>query len=402
MGFERQLRSIGNGHVNRKATATTLLFLTALRYSCLSKPPYLAPALFRDTWTPIQIQNNQFESSISSSSSLALDDICEGVGINDMMEKFGFAWWKPKIDWSCWQLADTFANHFFTNQPEFLRRYRRRHQQVLRVHEATVIYGLIEEWLTTRPKHPQIVDAIFDFAIGFIALEFRRDIWSQMTSTKSIQNLTPELKYQLESGAIPLTFSNVGKYGADGPIELQVSNKVFHKQKAQVLLDYILGFQPFFDPSGRPKERASWANKPCRLAYRQIYNLLSQHLSSSAVDTWKRRLFYVIHAINPLLPIPDKQTFIQRRKGKQNYVWSGWQWSDGLGPRDKAVTAREIVEYSYRRGDDSVFFTLDCPFDGTPPYLEYQDEFHGQPISKIQKRMQRKLKQIETSIESEK
>jgi len=52
MRFKVSLRQINSSRVLQHVTATTLIFLSSIHYSILSKSLNLALELFRDQWTP--------------------------------------------------------------------------------------------------------------------------------------------------------------------------------------------------------------------------------------------------------------------------------------------------------------------------------------------------------------
>ena len=118
--FKKHLTSMTGDSVPRSITASTLLFLTASRYSTLSKQVRAEQVLFKDTWIPpgergLREIDDPFHSPTTHSS--ASDDgtspmIHHGLNMQSSMKCYGYVWWPSKVDWTTWQIKAQFVDHF--------------------------------------------------------------------------------------------------------------------------------------------------------------------------------------------------------------------------------------------------------------------------------------------------
>jgi hypothetical protein len=406
MGFEMVLRDINSIHVEPELTATALMFLSLMRFSLLTKSLSLAPELYRDRWksAPKKQQREKSSSLGEPSNSSLLDEeeeeqeVYEGMAMGSTMKKFGYGYFSPqKMDWASWRISRDHVDNFFRDEPAFARVMKARRSEVLGVDQALKVVGFIREWLRYATTAQQI-SAIYDFSIGFLMITYRGAIWEQLKINKTLAHHPQDVIKSLISGKVPLTFSNVARFVRDRDFkfpDLNTSNRVDHKGDPMNILEYLFGTTPYFTPDGVLKKREHWDPRMFRLAFAQVYAAFSARFTRREAAQWKQDFFCVVHATNPLLPVPDG-TQLLSRKQKKGYAWAAFDWIEGLGPFKHPISCRELVQLVYPQGHGK-HVTEYCRvnggryFDGVPPQLEYETEFFEKSANDIKRNMKRKL-----------
>jgi hypothetical protein len=195
---------------------------------------------------------------------------------------------------------------------------------------------------------------------------------------------------RLVNGEIPLTFDAVARSvsdpnGSPAP-DLGTSNATFHKGNPRSIFEYLFGPGDTYQGlSGKPKKRDHWKDKSFRVIFHQILNLISQHISPGELEQWQNDLFLIIHATNPLLPVPDGTVLISRKQNKKGYSWLAFKWDQDLPA--KSITCRELLRYlhgkppAWCKGDGSNYSW------GSPARLKFEDDFLGKTSNHVQKKM---------------
>jgi hypothetical protein len=410
MGFNMVLRDIHSIHVPQPVTATGLLFLQLLRFCLLSKSLNLAPELYRRRWTHVPTPaDDPFGSdpNPSSDEEAPTEVISEGLGMYATMKEFGFAHFTPDIiRFDQWRIHEDHAENFFRREPAFALAMRARRQQVLRFDESMQIIELISQWLSASRSATHTAH-ILDFATGFLMIYYRHAIWAHFQTTKALDHLSDQERETLLSGAVPISYSNVCRYIRDpdklAPLkpDLSSSNANFHQGDPNLVLEYIFGFGDTYTPpvgKGKvgTKKRDHWANRGFRVAFAQVYDLLSDSLTEDAVIQWKRNFYNIVHVTNPLLPLPDGTVLVQRKHGNKGYCWLAYDWPYyDLGLLTAPISCSRLLRLVYPRNDQLAttweFKVKGRWFQGTPPRLLYEDEFFQQLTHRIRRRMERKL-----------
>jgi hypothetical protein len=397
LGFEKHLRMIGAQNPPRAVTASALLFLTNARFSFLQKTIQREAVLYKDQWKPApkrqpSLLEDQGSGAADSSTDSGDDLICEGLNQRHYLREFGYAWWAPKIDWDTWTLKDDVAGRFFTDLPEFAQRFKRRANQVSQVDLASDLAGLALGWLRRHSGNPDRLHEILEFCTGLVMIQFRLDVWAQLANTGSLRG-TPEEVALCLAGRVPLTHASVSRHQNTGPVELTSSNAKFHKGDPQHLLEYLFGLTtPYVTPDKTPrqKKRNNWENKPYRLLYKQIHEALGEVLSPKKRGAWTRDLYRVVVATNPLLPIADGTTFIQRKHNSGAYCWAAYDFRS-IGPLGAPASTRQIVDTTFSQPTGNTVFaefrTIDRFFRGAPPKLQWEADFLGRSARKVEKNM---------------
>jgi hypothetical protein len=418
MGFEMVLSQIHGNSVSQELTATGLLFLSAVRYSILSKRVSFAPELFKDKWRYIlpKRRNNAgdvFESPDEDSSNHDVElEFCEGLAMKNAAKEYGYVWIGAKINFSIWQLYPEHARNFFRQEPAFATAMKKRRNQVIRVDEAMVTVKIIQDWMEDLwsnhrvPPQPAAVDLILDFCSGFIMILYRSAIWQQLFNNKVLSHNTKAIQEQLIAGNIAVSYANIVAFVQDknpkarGKLNFATSNRAFHKGDAKNVFDYLFKPGKLYDsPTGVIMKREHWEKKSFRMTYTSVYDLLSEYLSPERVASWNECLFLVMHATNPLLPSPDGTSMISRKHGSLGYSWLAFDWVHGLSFK-QAVSCRALVLKAYPQGGGT-HAMICCKgdggaiFEGAVPRLEYEDDFFGKSAVEIRRTMAKKQARVQ-------
>jgi len=409
MGVEMVIRDITTPTINHATMATARVFLNLTRYSVLSKLMGRAPELYKDKWTPTEQEANVARDVFAAADSpnhpseQPPPEIREGLAMSSNMKEYGYAYIAPKMDWTAWRLSALHVNNFFRAEPAFAQAMQKRRQQVLRVDEALKTVQTIQQWLQDVGDSMAKIEHIFDFAIGFIMMLFRHCVWSQLKVNNAlIPGITQIQEDELLDGCISLTFTNITTWvkdpHADAPPtpDLTSSNAAFHGGDPSIILDYLFSpKEPWIGPTGKPKSRKHWDSRIFRTVFAQVLDLFTQNLHSELVKIWKRDLYLVIAATNPLLPNPDSTQLLSRKHHNKGYSWLAFNWHDGLEGFTRPVSCRELVRKAYPQGSAKAATTW-CKtnngrfFDGTPPCLLYEKEFADLSLTAIDFAMRKK------------
>jgi hypothetical protein len=411
MGFEVVLRDINTSHVNHETTATALIFLSLMRHSTLSKDPVTAPELYRNQWksAPKAKADDTALNDRDSSSEEIEEILHEGMGMKENMNEFGYGYFKSKIDWNSWHIPPESAVNFFRNEPMFVQSMRAKRKQVLHVWEWHSVLGMIRQWFT-EAKTAEERETVLDFTASYIMLTYRHAVWAQLKDNSVLDHLTREVQDMLVDGRVPVTFSNIARFVKDtDPAvprqpDLTNSNHNFHKGDPMNVLEYLFGWNDYFDPKGKKKKREHWNTKMFRIVYKEVYMLFAENLSPHQMRLWKRQLFLMIHATNPLLPNPDGTQFISRKKNSMGYAWLAYDWIEGLGPFSAPLSCRELLNTLCPYGAEAALLNTQwCNsksgrfFDGTPPRLRFEEEFLGKSIPRMKNVMEKKWRKLKQS-----
>jgi len=330
------------------------------------------------------------------------------MGVRDTTRKYGYPWWERKFDWSVWALNPDHAKNFLVEQGKFSQRFTERATQVSHVDVAFELAGYVNEWLGHAGLQEAERDYIFHFAIGLIVIQWRIDIWSQIITT---DHADPTAKDVLLSGRVALSDSNVRQYVTRDPYELLSSNRVFYKNDPDKLLEYFFGVAtPYtFQQGGKSqtKLRNNWDKRPFRLLFKQVYEFIIRRFPPDVAEDWKAQLYKILHATNPLLPVPDGTQLIQRGKNitdrqtgqpiLRGYCWAGWDFTHGLGPLGRPVTVAEILDYTYSpsRSRSTVRYTNPAtPSVGIPPQLSWEQDFLGHEPGRVKEQVDIELRKL--------
>lgn len=408
LGFELRLRHITSNNVPRAETISALVFLEGIRYSVLAKDICQSSVLYKDSWLRKTLDT---ESEVDDDTSFLA--ISEGMGVKKAMKKYGYSWWEPKFDWSTWVLKAEHAKHFLVEQSQFSRRFQKRAIQVSHVDVSFQLAGYINEWLDRENLGSAEQGCIFEFCIGLVMIQWRIEIWAQIINTN---HADPTAKDVLLSGRVAVSDNNVRQYVTNDPYNLLSSNRAFYKDDPMTLLEYFFGLvTPYtFQQGGKEqrKLRNNWERRPFRLLFKQIYESIIRRYPPSTVEQWKTQLYQIIHATNPLLPVPDGTQLIQRGKNSKDkatgqviqrgYCWSGWDFPAGLGPLGRPVTSKEILQYTYPSGSKPSSKPMAqytnkegrCPYTGAPPQLSWEVEYLGIEPERVKQKMDLKLNRL--------
>ena len=212
-----------------------------------------------------------------------------------------------------------------------------------------------------------------------------------------LQHLLEGEQNRLVSGEIPLAFDTVARFVSDPnrslALDLGTSNAAFHKGSPRSIFEYLFGPGDTYQGlSGKPKKRDHWKDKSFRAIFHQTLNLIGQRISPGELKQWQSDLFLVIHATNPLLPVPDGTVLISRKHNKKGYAWLAFQWDQDLGSAEKSITCKELLG-RLREGPPTW-----CKGNGSgyswrhPPRLKFEDDFLGKTSNQVQKKMAQLLK----------
>ncbi|KAI1097102.1 hypothetical protein F4804DRAFT_339546, partial [Jackrogersella minutella] len=324
----------------------------------------------------------------------------EGMGGYKQMKRYGYAYWLPKMDWSTRLLDNDHAPNFFRAQPEFATRLKKRRQQVLHVDGGVRVTDMIEHWLHARPLSEAQEEIILEFATGFLMVAFRRDVWGHLKGQKK---LTSESEVLL-NGSVPLTLDQITFFHDAGRPDFTSSNTIFHKGDPNILLKFLFTNEEIIDRKG-PKARKHWDTMGFRFLFRNTELLLLGTLSSARHRRWKEEFFCIVHATNPVLPVPDSTHFIQPKSSKikdrfpaHAATWHTWNWPHGVAPLGRPVKGRDIIAATYAgnpRVNPTTFYKSPGKqpvlFNKSPPQLEYEVDFIGKSLDYVTRKMNQRL-----------
>ena len=390
LGFEKHLSLMTEQSVPRNVTAAALLFLTAARYSLLSKRLAVERVLYQDQWTPaaaqLEDEDDVFaspgppESDLDASDSRGSGNVRHGLNLRHSIKQFGYAWWSSKIDWKTWEVKEPYANHFFLDEPEFARRFTKRRAQVAIVDNSLRLCELGAGWIAEHGSHLSKLRLVLDFCVGLIMAQFRRDCWDHLYSLGRLEDASAGTALRI--GDVPLTHATLSKHLKGGLPDLAISNRTFYRQDPRILLVYLFTNDPV-DQAGRPKERGCWRNKPFRAIFNQIYRTLVRHVDPITTERWVEDLFKTVLATNPMLPIPDNANFMQRRnKSRDVFSWATFDFPLAVGPLKEPASYKQVIQKTFPNGLEIRHATITSSTNASAPSVFWS---HAVPTLRFEK-----------------
>jgi hypothetical protein len=140
--FEYTLATCEPNYISWERTKLMVLFLRYLRLSIGSQNLAAESVIWLDRKTVVWRVDDNEENVIK-----------EGMGASKTMADDGYCWMLPKIDWAHWQFDKQHSKNMTIGNPNMLKAYRRRADEVGDIQELWMRFDELNSWLIGNPTH---------------------------------------------------------------------------------------------------------------------------------------------------------------------------------------------------------------------------------------------------------
>jgi hypothetical protein len=242
-------------------------------------------------------------------------------------------------------------------------------------------------------------------------VSFRRDVWLKLKSTTHLPAEAPGL---LE-GKIPLTVANISRYSDHSP-KFEQSNRSFHGQNPAILLAYIFTTDQILTSirGSLFKKRKHWDRLTFRTNFAAIKEILCKsYMTEEEFLGWRLKFFVTVLITNPVLPVPDGQSFPQSRHQPKpsaknpnppveqpGYVWHAFYWPDSPSEITSPIDYIALFRRFCPTATESTLPTFvkqtintrrsEQPSD-TPPQIEFETRYINGDVDFVKRKLRRKI-----------
>jgi hypothetical protein len=227
-----------------------------------------------------------------------------GLGFEATIERAGYAWFEPVIDWARFRFTDGIGERFAVREDELLgantqaRDTRNGHWDL-----DAVLALLVEE------RRPRCQEALLLLAMHSCFRRFRQDVLGLLL--KDAVGDVPHIADRIARDQVGLCYDEIHALFVDRP-SLVSGNRSMIKTVA-AMVDCLWG-------SGGAISRTHWDTKPFRVHFSKVRSALSTHPGLRAA--WESRFSDEFLRHHWLLPYPDGNgTIISTAKHTQKRQW---------------------------------------------------------------------------------
>lgn len=275
-------------YITKEQTKVMAMFLRCLRFSIGSYDYSRHGALW---WSRRDLRGGPSSS----------DRTVYGLGFQATLQKYGYCWIEPKIDWNelVFQ-SDVRENILFgvpTMQREVLKRYLHLYSFFNNCDHVDTALSL----LTTHHKNISISKQLLHWLIHIILKQFRIDVLAPIH-----RELIPEQIPMALQGDIGFSYAQLRQVFKNPELHLVAGNHTEYKEPG-LLMNFLFGYHDHLI-------RNHWSHKPFRILHQRaraaIGKLASQRLLGQ-FDQLFRRSFLLYHWI---IPYPSSDGLSQTTK----------------------------------------------------------------------------------------
>jgi hypothetical protein len=334
--FEHVL-SHSNKTLSLSETAVMIVALRALRHCYGSSLTVVQPVLFKNQW-------EQKKGVVKST-------LREGLGMDSTMERYGIAWFLPKINWAVTRFKRVHQANLIQGSMLLHREYRRRWRAVRDLRSVFVRLSQADAWFDQYDlaQDQPLRTKWLEYLLVLNIEQFDSDIWKTVLKMdRSRPELTPGMADQLPN--LRFCFEDMRAMckvqGEVGPPHIVTGNKSRFKNGFE-LLSYLFSWND-------GHERMGWDAEPYRMIYRKIAALIGRRLGQEDAQQWSDQFFHVLQLTHWVLPYPGPYSIMQHTKSRMNRgVQARMMWFSATyqpsgapphWPEDRPYNLRQIVE----------------------------------------------------------
>lgn len=274
--------------------------------------------------------------------------LSHGLGLAENIEKYGYGWFLPRIDWKEWKILPEYEKTFLAFFADS-QKGKGGHLNVARDNLDVIrMYGKL--WPEYK-GHPYAQEIIVECMALAVLRQYRFDIVQHLRKSNNPPNSTLEME---DYDSIKFSWDNVKTSFLKRHVVVRSGGQVHARdQKTMILWLFGPGLQANITVNGRPVElrRKNFVESPFRVAYDLVRKILFGFVAPAAFDHYFREIFFRYHWV---VPYPD----------------AGGSLS-GTGKSDMGYARRWWVASPHDE------FLTDHPRSGLPPpppkYSEYDE-----------------------------
>lgn len=250
------------------------------------------------------------------------DQVQEGMGMGDHLERYGYAWFADKLDWTAMTFRSPHRAHIIFNTPTLQSAYHRRYWRVVGTKNDFLLFHDIFYRLQDLRHDPRRSALLLQLLVDLCLRSFRKDVFQALVDRHTQQPLNPQTIQEACTGLVPLTGQGYRHVFQRGIVEDDlrfVTGSNMHVSHVEILFAWLWGWDG--DGNQGDWERAYWECKPYRLFYRQCFGIIAQIHGMQQAREWRQRLKQTFIRTHWVLPYPSSQSFWSRGPHKRLQTW---------------------------------------------------------------------------------
>ena len=232
-----------------------------------------------------------------------------GLGFSRTLERYGYCWFEPRIDWSRLVFFPDVTDHVLFGTSTLQTQYLRTGGHVRHFFDITRRVDLALSWLNIHRGEELISDRILDWLVHLCLQQFRLDV------LRTVQHeLLADHRAELLDDQVRFCYEELRSIFY-GDIALVSGNRADFKHPRQ-LMNALFEFK-----DGQLREQ--WEDRPFRTIYRRTRTALRRESDGQeAAIVFERRLRRYLFLYHWILPYPCIPSFMQTTKGGSRMWYS--------------------------------------------------------------------------------
>lgn len=231
-----------------------------------------------------------------------------GLGFGDTIEKFGYAWMAPIVNWAKLTFASKYNEHVIFHSRTLLDAHRARRGAVMRVEEKWKhVAHYCNRWLSTYSGRTAQVK-IWNYMIHVILREWRRELLLHMHAQ---YDHNPAAAASVENDDVPFCYEGFRRLFGQGELWLARGGRLVFKNLNELIDDH---WGEVDAPQSKQKiKRLRWWNASFRGMYRVAKGLVyrsAEHLSDAErtrmVTVFERMFISTLLKFHWVIPVPER------------------------------------------------------------------------------------------------
>lgn len=334
--FEHVL-SQSNKTLSLSETAVMIVALRALRHCYGGSLTQLQPLLFKDRW-------EQKKGTIKCT-------LREGLGMGATMERYGIAWFLPKLNWAVARFNHTHQANLIQGSMLLHQEYKRRWRAVRDLRGVFVRLSQADAWFDQYhlTQNLPLRNKWLEYLLVLNIEQFDSDIWKTVLKMNlSRLELAPGTTDQLPD--IRFCFKDMHAMcmveGKILPPHIVTGNKSRFKNGFE-LVNFLFSQKDGY-------ERTGWNAEPYRMIFRKTVALIEERLGQEGAQQQSDQFFHVLQLTHWVFPYPGPHSMMQHTKSRVNngvqsrMMWFSATYQPGDSPQhwpdDQPYNLRRVVE----------------------------------------------------------
>ncbi|OJD19313.1 hypothetical protein ACJ73_08650 [Blastomyces percursus] len=251
------------------------------------------------------------------------EQIREGLGMEETLERYGYAWLLDKLDWTAMTFRPAHRAYICFNTPSLQSAYHSRYRRLVRAKADFLLFHDVFTRMHDLRHDVSRSGLLLQLLIHLCLGAFRKEVFDTLASRTTRQPLQRQALKAACAGDVPLTLQGFTRVFLNGHFreDLQfVTGPKMRVSSIEVLFAWLWGWDGDGDNGDWP--RGHWEFKQYRVVYRQSFGIIAQVYGLQQAREWRINVKQTFIRSHWVLPYADPTSFWSRGKGGRLQTWA--------------------------------------------------------------------------------